>query len=104
MTRLPRALPSPPPARHASEAGACRGRRRGKATEKSLHRVLLAGRERRREGMRRLHAYLWSKHAAAREPVGTLAVLGQVESLELGLFGDAQRPEEQLQSEKDTGG
>jgi len=75
-----------------------------KATEKSLHRVLLAGRERHREGMRRLHAYLWSKHAAAREPVGTLAVLGQVESLELGLFGDAQRPEEQLQSEKDTGG
>jgi len=29
---------------------------------------------------------------AAREPVGTLAVFGQVEPLELGLFGDAQRP------------
>src|SRR2546430_10192204 len=65
MTRVLQALPSPPPARHAPEAGACRGRRRRKATEKSLHRVLLAGRERHREGMRRLHAYLWSKHAAA---------------------------------------
>src|SRR5581483_10325284 len=60
--------------------------------------------ERRHGESRGVRGRLGDDRAAAGEPVRALAVLGEVEPLDLVLFVDPERSEERLQREEDPGG